>query len=139
MDLLLNVVLMEESEDQPGMSNVEGITESMEYPSHWGCDCANCVHQDGVNHDSVGEVMVVTRSKKEETKKNTEKKDEAVDPLQWQVQKDIRQGVVDEIQKIQGVHEPPPLVPISPSQKITSLPIFQESFFDAGVLPEQSV
>ena len=68
--------------------------------------------------------MGLTRSKKQNINKSVGEEDVKEDPLQWQIQKDVREGMVKELKKIQGFKETEPILPVLPSQKIVSFPVF---------------
>ena len=54
-----------------------------------GCDCDQCSQLKDWQENQMPDILAVTRSKKQEIKKQTEGKDLKEDPLQWQIQKDI--------------------------------------------------
>lgn len=116
----LNVVMLEEVVEEPQINQGTGGKPHVE---HWRCDCMQCMHIEDVQENQVGDVLAVTRSKRDTGKKKAEEQD----PINWGVQKEIRTGVIKELQKIQGKEEVQPIIPVLPAQEIVSLPIFQET------------
>ena len=107
----LNVVLLEEL--PPNTVKVNPSTSTAQ-TAHWNCDCADCIQVETAPEDTIIQSLAITRSKKSYSQP-VDKDKENEHPIEWKAQKDIRTGVIKEIQNLQGLSIERPIIPISPS------------------------
>ena len=110
--------MLEEVIEESQPTQKEGVGP---HAAHWRCDCTQCIHVEDVQEETAGDVLAVTRSKKYKVQSESEE----ASPIDWQVQKEVRTGVIKELQKLQGKEKKNSILPVQPLQKLTDLPVFQ--------------
>ena len=78
----MNAVMVESMLKEQYILDPQLDYEEVIFSNRWGCDCDQCSQLKEWQENQMPDILAVTRSKKQDTKKPTEVRDLKEDPLQ---------------------------------------------------------